>query len=99
MWRELEGTVLDEKVRLVHLLVIDPEPVFAAELLTGGPRCEVRFFPDNGAYGPVLERFLESIFFDHPNLARCFGAGDYSYGNTRYVYAAIEHAGPTLAEV
>jgi serine/threonine protein kinase len=102
-WQELEGLILEEKIRVGELLSADRDGVFAAEPVEASgfePPCPivVRFLRDNGRGEPLLDRFLEASFFDHPNLLRCFGAGLIERGAARFIYVALEREDATLAD-
>ncbi len=103
IWQELEGLILDEKIRVRELISADRDGVFAAEPVEASgfePPCPivVRFIRENGRGEPLLDRFLEASFFDHPNLLRCFGAGTVERGSARFVYAVLEREDATLAD-
>jgi ketosteroid isomerase-like protein len=102
-WQELEGLILEEKIRVRELLCADRDGLFAAEPVEASgfePPCPivVRFLRDNGRGEPLLDRFLEASFFDHPNLLRCFGAGLLERGSVRFIYVALEREDATLAD-
>jgi uncharacterized protein (TIGR02246 family) len=103
IWQELEGLILDEKIRVRELISADRDGVFAAEPVEASgfePPCPivVRFIRENGRGEPLLDRFLEASFFDHPNLLRCFGAGAVERGSARFIYAVLEREDATLAD-
>jgi serine/threonine protein kinase len=103
LWRDLEGQLLDEKIRVLELLSADRDGIFAAEPVEGSefePLCPivVRFIRENGRGEPLLDRFLEASFLDHPNLQRCFGAGTFERGSLRFTYVVMERGDVSLAE-
>lgn len=103
IWQELEGLILDEKIRVRELISADRDGVFVAEPVEASgfePPCPivVRFMRENGRGEPLLDRFLEASFFDHPNLLRCFRAGVVERGSARFIYAVLEREDATLAD-
>ncbi len=99
-WRELEGSALDGRVRLDRLVSPEPSPVFSAHLLEGHDlEVVVRFLRERTAEEQMLARWLEASYLAHPNLVRCFGAGLYESGNSRYVYVITEGSDATLSQM
>src|SRR5579884_2005769 len=101
-WRQIEGAILDEKVRVGELLRAEREGLFAAEPINasdfgGAPSLTVRLM--RATPEPVLDRYLEASFLNHPGLLRCFGAGTVEFSGTQFVYAILERAETTLADV
>ncbi|MCX6622493.1 MAG: hypothetical protein NTY38_15790 [Acidobacteria bacterium] len=101
-WRDLEGMVLDGRVRLLEMIDADRGAWFLAawEGAAGSGTADaiaVCAYPWTGE--PVLERFLEARFFDHPNLLRCLGAGTAEFGSGKLVYAILERPEKRLRDV
>src|SRR5579884_3658672 len=100
-WRKLQGSLLDDRVRVGSLLRADRDGMFAAEAVQpgdfGGARIVALFI--RASAQPVMERYLEASFLDHPNLLRCFGAGTYQFHERQFVYAILERPDSTLADV
>jgi serine/threonine protein kinase len=101
-WKRLEGEILDGRVRLTNLRIGEREGVFDGQWLEGlevpGDRAvSVHLFPLSSE--PVPERYLEVSFLEHPNLVRCFGAGESELRNERLHYAVMAKADKRLNEV
>ncbi len=79
-WRQLEGTVLDGRVRIGPMLEANGGALYLAEGLDGSDlpaEVAVRLMREKPDDGPLLERYLEAIYLNHPNLLRCYGAGTF----------------------
>ena len=92
-WRQLEGTVLDGRVRIGPMLEANGGALYLAEGLDGSDlpaEVAVRLMREKPEDGPLLERYLEAIYLDHPNLLRCYGAGTFETPSSRYTYAVVD---------
>jgi hypothetical protein len=99
-WRELEGLVLDGQVRLDRLLSTEPSTAFSARLVRDPNQSVlVRFLRERPGDEQLLARCMEASYLSHPNLVRCFGAGVYETGASRYVYVITEGADAILAHI
>jgi hypothetical protein len=99
-WRELEGLILDGQVRLDRQLSAEPSPAFSARLVRDpGQPVFVHFLRERPGDEQLLARCMEASFLSHPNLVRCFGAGVYETGASRYVYVITEGADAILANI
>src|SRR5579884_1600443 len=100
-WRQLEGTILDDRVRVGKLIRAEHDGLFEAEPLEGaqvdGAHALAVRFIDNTTE-PVLERYLEASFLIHPNLLPCFAAGKFDFAGTHFVYSVLERADATLSD-
>jgi ketosteroid isomerase-like protein len=97
-WRQIEGEVFDGRVRVGPLLSADREALFAAEWVgITAPEIVVRVFEASAE--PVLERHMEASFLEHPNMLRCFGAGEFQRKGQRLIYAVLGRFDETLAGV
>ena len=99
-WQELEGTVIDDKVRL-EALKPGEAPVFRARFTDqpDGEAVMVRFWPENPAAGSIVDRHLEATFFYHPNLLRCLGTGTVQLRDEPFVYGLYEDPDASLADL
>jgi hypothetical protein len=96
-WRELEGTVLDGRVGLDR--VVSPSPAFSAHLISDHSQSVLVRFLRERSGDELLARCTGASCLSHPNLVRCFGAGLYENGNTRYVYVIFETTEENLAQI
>jgi serine/threonine protein kinase len=96
-WRELEGTVLDGRVGLDR--VVSPPPAFSAHLISDHSQSVLVRFVRERSGDELLARYTRASCLSHPNLVRCFGAGLYENGNTRYVYVIVETTEENLAQI
>ena len=101
-WRDLEGVLFGDRVRLLKLIDAERGAWFLAkwdgEAASDTPEAiAVRAYAETGER--ILERFLESRFLDHPNLLRCLGAGTAQFGTNRLVYAVMERPDKRLRDV
>ena len=97
-WKQLEGEVFEGRVRLGSTLTADREAVFSAEWIgVSAPDIVVRVAYANTE--PLLERYLEASFFEHPNLLHCFGAGEFQRNGHRLIYAILARSDERLSDV
>jgi serine/threonine protein kinase len=97
-WRQIEGEVFDGRVRVGPLLNAGREALFSAEWVgISAPDILVRIYPATSE--PVLERHMEASFLEHPNMLRCFGAGEFQHDGQRLVYAVLARFEETLADI
>lgn len=97
-WRQFEGQILDGRVRVGPLIGGGNEAMFSGEWVgIAGPEITVRL--TNASPEPVLERYLEASFFDHPNLLGCFGAGEIGGPGGRVVYAILARFDERLSDI
>lgn len=86
---QLEGATFDGRVRTGRLVAFGLDGVFEGEMVDRTPVL-VRVLPEEAASGPVLERFFEAGFFDHPALSRCLAAGRAVIGGNGFLYSVFE---------
>jgi hypothetical protein len=99
-WRDIEGIVIDGRFRVGDLLRAERDGLFAAEPLDSAAfDCPVAIRFMRAGAEPVLERYMEAAFFTHPHLLRCFSAGNCEISGTHFVYAVVERADTTLADI
>jgi hypothetical protein len=99
-WRELEGSDLDGRVRLDRLTGTEPSPSFTARLPDHPDQpVAVRFLRQRPDDEQLFGRWMEASFLSHPNLIRCFGAGQYENGIGSFVYVILERADTTLSQI
>lgn len=96
-WRRIEGAVFDGRVRVGPLLSAGRDALFAADWVgIRGPAITVRVFPESAE--PLLERHLEASFLEHPNMLRCFGAGEFEHDAAKLIYTVLGRFDETLAQ-
>ncbi len=95
IWEDVRRDSLEANFRLGELLFSDPRnAVFRADYpdLAGNVRdVEVRLVLEDGRYpGEIVNRFLETKYFEHPHILRYFEAGTLLSGKQTVAYAVTE---------
>ncbi|HZU27829.1 MAG TPA: nuclear transport factor 2 family protein [Bryobacteraceae bacterium] len=99
-WREIEGMLIEERFRVGGMLRADPDTLFAVEPLQPGAYdfpLAVRFMRSDSE--PLLDRYTRAMFVTHPNLLPCVSVGRCSIAGAEFVYAVLERAETTLADI
>ena len=102
LWRMLEGEVIKNQYHLQELLgagtfggVFRTDDVFRDKVLRS-LATKVIALNDPRLIDRQLEELQVGLSFDHPNLLRCYGAGEEIIKNNQFLYLLMELAEETL---
>jgi serine/threonine protein kinase len=79
--------------------VVSPSPAFSAHLIKDHSQSVLVRFLRERSGDELLARYMGASSLSHPNLVRCFGAGLYGSGISRYVYVIVETTEAALARI
>ena len=103
LWRQFLGETIDRKYQLLELLGAGGfGGVFLADHVVNGQRLRqvaIKLFaPEESSADRQMQELIGATTLDHPNLLRCFDAGQAALNRVDLLYLVMEVASHSLAQ-